>query len=234
MNNSKSNFFLVNDSKYFGNRRWSWNVWLEGPLIELDKVQSVQYFLHPTFSNPIVTITDKSSNFMLSGSGWGEFNIKGEVKMKSGRIFLLNHWLTFDADEKKRLYENSRGYVYLSHSKTDGPLANILAAMLISKDYEVTASAMSNLLDIEEQISESIDSADLNVILVSPGMTEFIETYIAQNMTSKPESKRNKVLFALLGPVDIETDGPLFKTVRIDSKKELDQIVESVDDLLST
>ncbi|MEZ4920385.1 MAG: pYEATS domain-containing protein [Saprospiraceae bacterium] len=227
------NLILVNDSKYDGNKRWSWNIWLDGPSSELEKVRSVKYFLHPTFKDPIVLISNKSSNFMLSGSGWGEFNIKAEVKLNSGINLEMNHWLTFDAIEKKSIRDKTIGHIYIYHSSIDGPLASIIASMLISKDYMVTAAAIYAPIDIEEDITNILNKTDLSLILISPGMSEYIETYLAHKMEFE-EKHKNKLLFALLGNVDIELNSSIFKTIKINSKNELEKIIEAVVTLIST
>ena len=57
----------------------------------LQQVKSVQYTLHPTFTNPVVWGT--GNNFSYSAVGWGEFNIVATIYYKNGKSVVINHWL---------------------------------------------------------------------------------------------------------------------------------------------
>ena len=60
----------------------------------LNYIESVIYYLHPTFSQNIIKSKDKESNFLLVSQGWGEFNITIEIVLKDQRKAILNHWLS--------------------------------------------------------------------------------------------------------------------------------------------
>lgn len=233
MANQAENLRLVNDSKYRGSRNWRWNVWLEGPAVEEGQVESVTYHLHPTFSNPVHFVTDKNSKFKLSGSGWGEFNIRAEVSLADGAKLTLNHWLQFDAEEKLASQENTKGNIFLSHSTADGPVANRLAALLIAKGYRVTASAMVELsadADWQNEIRKNIALADLNVVFISSGISEYIGTVISR-LVSTDESIRDKLLPVLLGSVEIPEIVRDMQMLRIGSMNELEKVVDAVENL---
>ncbi|HRJ50273.1 MAG TPA: hypothetical protein PKU91_07055, partial [Phycisphaerales bacterium] len=87
---------VVNDSSPAGRESswWNWSVWVEGPSKALDEVESVTYTLHPTFNNPVHTVRTRSDSFRLRASGWGEFMIEVEVRMKDGAVHTMEHWLT--------------------------------------------------------------------------------------------------------------------------------------------
>jgi transcription initiation factor IIF auxiliary subunit len=228
-------FNLVNDSKYLGNRRWSWNVWLEGPADSISEIVSVKYFLHPTFTNPIHTVTDKSSKFKLSGSGWGEFNIKAEVLTDGGNTVTLNHWLEFDAKEKRAALKSTKGEVFLSHSAADGLVANRLAGLLNAKGYHVTASAMMDTAagkDWQKEIKNNMKRADVNVVFISPGMSAYTSSEIS-HMLSSEEHFANKLLPVLLGSADIEENLHHIQSLRISSIDEMGIVVEAVERLIN-
>jgi len=82
---------LTQDAKYAGNDRWEWAVWLDGPPGELDKIERVQYVLHPTFLKPVREVADRSTNFRLETSGWGTFRIHAKAIYKDGRQVPLHH-----------------------------------------------------------------------------------------------------------------------------------------------
>lgn len=233
MANKTKNLKLVNDSNYRGNQNWSWNVWLEGPAVEKNHVESVTYHLHPTFSNPVRRVTNKSSKFKLSSSGWGEFNIKAEVVLADGTTMTLNHWLQFDTIEKHEARQSVKGSIFLSHSNADGPVANRLAALLITKGYRVTASAMMELsagADWQDEISKNIELADFNVVLISSGISEYIGTVISF-LLSTDKAIRGKIFPVLLGSVEIPELISDIQILRIGSINDLDIVVEEIEDL---
>jgi transcription initiation factor IIF auxiliary subunit len=67
-------------------------------------IESVIYYLHPTFSQSIIKSQDKESNFLLASKGWGEFNITIEIILKDQRKAILNHWLSLE--DENGIYKN--------------------------------------------------------------------------------------------------------------------------------
>jgi len=57
-------------------------------------IESVTFFLHPTFSPNSVTIT--KSPFSLTRIGWGTFTIKIGIKFKNGSEGKFSHSLSFE------------------------------------------------------------------------------------------------------------------------------------------
>lgn len=77
-----------NYSKKVGRRGtydwYQWKVFVDEDNAVLDKIDYVTYYLHPTFSNPVRTITDKGSKFELESSGWGSFTMTITIRFKDG------------------------------------------------------------------------------------------------------------------------------------------------------
>lgn len=80
-------------SEYQGDDWWRWSVWIEGASKELDGIEKVVYTLHPTFADPVRTISDRASKFSLSSSGWGGFDIFAHVFQRDGSSQKLQHSL---------------------------------------------------------------------------------------------------------------------------------------------
>lgn len=89
------NLIVAQSQKYEGDQRWRWSLWIEGADEDLDRIQSVTYTLHPTFPEPIRTVTDRASKFQLRCSGWGIFRIAVTVRLKNGETIELEHHLQF-------------------------------------------------------------------------------------------------------------------------------------------
>jgi len=59
----------------------------------LDEVAAVTYRLHPTFKDPIRSVTDRKSNFELRTAGWGEFNMTAEISFKGGKKLVVERYI---------------------------------------------------------------------------------------------------------------------------------------------
>lgn len=88
-------FIIQQSDKYEGEDWWSWAVWIEGSDEALDKVDCVEWTLHPTFPNPVRRIYDRTTKFRLETAGWGVFQIVAQVNMKDGKQIQLRHYLQF-------------------------------------------------------------------------------------------------------------------------------------------
>ncbi len=89
------NLAVAQSQKYEGDQWWRWSLWIEGSPNDLDSIKSVTYTLHPTFPEPIRTVTDRASKFQLRCSGWGIFRIPVRVRLKDGKAIELSHQLQF-------------------------------------------------------------------------------------------------------------------------------------------
>lgn len=89
----KTRLTVAQSEKYEGDGWWSWSVWIDGPTAELDRIKCVEYTLHPTFHDPVRTVTTRRNNFKLSTGGWGVFPIHVRIVNKDGTERRLRHQL---------------------------------------------------------------------------------------------------------------------------------------------
>lgn len=75
---------IEQDSEYAGNDFWNWRAWIDGKPADLDKIERVKWFLHPSFSPSVVVSRDRSTGFRLETSGWGTFTLRAEVHCVDG------------------------------------------------------------------------------------------------------------------------------------------------------
>ena len=89
---------VADDNDVNDNTGWFlWTVSLKTiPSSFSNYIESVIYYLHPTFSQNVIRSKDRDNNFLLVSRGWGEFNIKVEVILKDQRRAILNHWLSLE------------------------------------------------------------------------------------------------------------------------------------------
>ena len=75
-----------------GHGWWDWTVFLDG---DISNVDHVEYVLHPTFPDPIKTVTTPGNRFAFRTSGWGTFEVQAHVYKKDGSMTELAHLLEF-------------------------------------------------------------------------------------------------------------------------------------------
>ena len=78
---------------------WEWTIFINAPEDVLEKIEYVEYTLHPTFLNPVRIVNQRSSGdyaFPLTTSGWGTFTVKIKVFYKDGTYQRLAHTLVFN------------------------------------------------------------------------------------------------------------------------------------------
>jgi hypothetical protein len=156
-------------ASYTNNGRWDWSVWIDGPDVELDRVESVEWVLHPTFPNPIVLVKQRQSKFRLDSSGWGEFEINAHVIAKDGQRQHLKHWLRLGAgDASAESASEERRSVFISSSAADAGWEDAVREALDRRGFKVlTASDVPSGVPIEAAISSTLDKASTVVGIFS-------------------------------------------------------------------
>ncbi len=87
---------VKNTSRYVGDNRWNWTIFIEADPDTLQQIECVEYVLHETFSNPVRRVCNEPyDNFAYSTNGWGTFTVKVYIEFKDGRIETLEHPLVF-------------------------------------------------------------------------------------------------------------------------------------------
>jgi transcription initiation factor IIF auxiliary subunit len=92
----------ANVSRYVGNGRWVWTVFINASPQVLDHISCVVYMLHPSFKEPIVQVCSRGDPrfpFGYSANGWGVFQIGVSVYFKDGSRTDVTHMLTFEQGE---------------------------------------------------------------------------------------------------------------------------------------
>ena len=84
-----------NTSKYVGDGRYDWTVYIVADRETLGKISYVQYTLHPTFNPAVVKATNRNKPhpFSITRNGWGEFNIKVKVVFKNNTYTSFDYYL---------------------------------------------------------------------------------------------------------------------------------------------
>jgi hypothetical protein len=74
---------------------YEWRVFVDEPPAILNTIQQVDYVLHPTFPEPFRRSQDRTKNFELIASGWGQFTILITVHYTNGREAKASYPLDF-------------------------------------------------------------------------------------------------------------------------------------------
>lgn len=73
-----------NTASDVGEGSYQWTVYVDADAVTLSHIRSVEYTLHPTFPNPVRTVSTRENKFALSAIGWGEFTIYAKVYFTDG------------------------------------------------------------------------------------------------------------------------------------------------------
>ncbi len=84
---------------------YEWCVFLDGDATVLNRIASVEYTLHPTFTDPIRLVRDRSTRFALFSNGWGGFTIRIDVEWQDGSHTKTTHVLRLATDNWPRTHE---------------------------------------------------------------------------------------------------------------------------------
>ena len=82
-----------------GLQYYDWKVYIAEAPEDLDKIDYVTYFLHPTFPDPVRTVSDPSTGFALETAGWGEFKIGAKIQFKDGSSSSTSYMLDLSKSE---------------------------------------------------------------------------------------------------------------------------------------
>ena len=221
---------LRNSSNPKGTDRWSWSAWIEGPDNALDEIQSVRYVLHPTFPNPSRVVTDRSKNFMIESSGWGEFSLLAEVTPRTGLPFQLELWLTLDGPGASPLVDR-RPTLFVSHSATDRRLFMQLEKELKARGIDVISaqSAIDSGISWPQECGAIIRGADAAAFLTSGELRGFAEAEFEQ-----ANAHRKLIIPLLVGDAPANDVFDTATCIHVDatdiSQSALDTIVARVKD----
>ena len=85
----------VDNSAKYSMGRYNWTIYVTGPDTTLNKVDYVQYTLHPSFPQPVQIIKTRGGRcaFPFSSNSWSEFEVKVKVVFKDGRTLDLKYKL---------------------------------------------------------------------------------------------------------------------------------------------
>lgn len=154
---------LKQSSEHKATREWKWSVWLAGTQAELASVKRVVYHLHPTFPDPIRTVTDRKTQFRLDETGWGEFEIVAHVTVERGAPVTLRAWLKLGASAKPDAVQS----VFISCSLADAPWALELKRAFESAKIAVVSADDASELGFPSSLEHTLRNTGGVVMLIS-------------------------------------------------------------------
>jgi hypothetical protein len=200
---------------------WNWAVWLDGNKDELDRVKHVVYTLHPTFIDPVQTVKSRRTNFKLSASGWGEFQIHVDIVGRDGKVSKRRHWLRLEDKPKpgrraapREEPAASKPTAFLSFGVADAPIADAVRAGLTAAGFEVNSpSDVARSIPVERAVDEMLQRANVSVFVVSgrPSLWQ------SQEMAKAVRARRGTIVPVLVGtdtpvPPQLESFKPVYVT----------------------
>lgn len=84
---------ISESSKFSTSAGYEWKIGIDAASAVLDSISSVQYVLHPSYSNPIREVDDRSGKFALTFTGSGPFTLVANVQFRNGEMVSVKHEL---------------------------------------------------------------------------------------------------------------------------------------------
>jgi hypothetical protein len=204
---------------------WAWSVWLEGDPAALDGVESVTYFLHPTFRSPVQTRTNREDGFLLQGHGWGSFIVRAHVAFKDGREETLKLPLHFGSEKTRPPRVPT---VFISHSLADAEAAETVRQTLendLHLEFVEAKPAQPGLpLSVEDLIQES----DALIAIVSDR-----ESLWVQREIDMAEKLHVPVVSVVVGSAKLPGSLSSRQFIRLDEAGRGPQFAKSLEEALS-
>jgi TIR domain/YEATS family len=167
---------LAQKARQVDSDRWEWAVWVEGTKEELDDIASVEYTLHPTFSNPMRVVDDRRSKFRLEESGGAEFELRARVDLKTGRSKMLKQWLELERTHGERAPKKEKT-VFVSYAAADAALGEAIQQAL--REHGVEQATLDDVVEAgkpwEASLLSAIEGADLVLALFSDAPSQWVE-----------------------------------------------------------
>ncbi|HEX3478532.1 MAG TPA: pYEATS domain-containing protein [Kofleriaceae bacterium] len=154
---------LKQSSEQKGSREWKWSVWLSGKRTELANVERVVYHLHPTFPDPIRTVTDRGTGFRLDETGWSEFEIVAHVAVKRGASSTLKARLELGRPAKP----DAAHTVFISSSLADATWALELKRALETSKVRVVSADDASERGFPASLEDTLRKTSGVVMLMS-------------------------------------------------------------------
>jgi len=154
------------DSDWF-----EWCVFVASERDVVSSIDSIEYALHPSFENPIRTISNETNRFMMASAGWGEFSIAIKVIFKDKEVGRFRHELklrpdnwpkgpqpsSFNNDMERAVYES------LFHEKFRWRKVSTIANLVNHSvaDVEQVLEYFRDRNIVRKAYFQSIDNCDL-------------------------------------------------------------------------
>jgi len=176
---------------------YDWSIWIEGGTRDLSEIDAVEYLLHSTFKNRLREREDITDGFLLQSSGWGEFEIRISIHLKSGQIMYRTHWLTLGEDYTNGPENYTDGVeeeddtlkkIYISYSSPDIKKAIQVQDMLKDLGLEVVSGMdMNSNSSVSDFVKLSMEDSDLvlNIDSINQNDWQKEEHRIAQQLSKK-------------------------------------------------
>jgi len=204
---------------------WAWSVWLEGDPSDLDEVEAVTYFLHPTFSSPVQTRTNRQDGFLIQGNGWGEFIVRARIAFRDGREEMLKLPLHFDGAQP---HPPRVPTLFISHSLADAEAAETVRQALENDLHlefvEPKAAEPGMPLSVENLIQDS----DALIAIVSDR-----ESLWVQREIDMAEKLHVPVVSVIVGSAKLPDNLSSRQVIRLDEIGQGPQFARSLEKALS-
>jgi transcription initiation factor IIF auxiliary subunit len=107
----------VRNTAKYSNGHYNWTLYISADDAILQNINQVVYTLHPSFPNPVQTVSTRGGHcaFAFSSNSWGEFKVGVKITFKDGNEVNFEYWLNLlnnpdesGCDEKSKPSKRTR------------------------------------------------------------------------------------------------------------------------------
>jgi transcription initiation factor IIF auxiliary subunit len=83
------------EKRFEGKKMYRFDAVIDAPDNILEQIEEVKYLLHPSYPNPVQTVSDRSNRFKLKELAYGSTELRAEVKMRNRKEpVILSRFIT--------------------------------------------------------------------------------------------------------------------------------------------
>lgn len=181
---------ILQEASYAGEGRWDWAVWIDSASEHFDEIESVTWYLHETFPNPLRWVDTPNNGFRLEESSWGSFTLRLTMYNEKGQPAGPHEYkLDLRFPDGTPAADKPTPKVFISGSLTDAGAIRGLTKQLVEQGISVW-NLESDLVpgqNWDAAVARAVEDADVFVAMIGgePSSSVGSEIAIAQS-TGKP------------------------------------------------
>lgn len=170
------------EATYAGEGRWNWAVWIDRSSDHFDMIDTVAWYLHPSFPDPMRWVDTSHDGFRLEETSWGSFTVRATVYNEKGQPSgPWEHWLDLRYPDGSPATGKPTPRVFVSGSISDARIVRRLSHELRALGISVAGldAELTPGQDWRETTSRAVQESDLVIAVIGKQPSGNVESDVA-------------------------------------------------------